>query len=98
MLDYAHHLSEVINEIETIGDQETKVDNTMAQELPCVVQECPYKTPKLEFDNGTAMLQLYINTVHPAVQPQPLTTPPFGHHPQAEHVKRPVLSFSGQTL
>ena len=57
---------------------------------------CGYKTPKLEFENASAMLQLHIQTVHPAAQ---LPTPPTqGQRPQAERVKRPLLSFTGQTL
>ena len=46
----------------------------------------------------SATLQLHINTVHPAAQPQPLTAPSHGQRPQAERVKRPILSFTGQTL
>ena len=61
--------------------------DTMAMELPCVVKECV-----------SATLQFHINTVHLAAQPQPLTAPSHGQHPQAERVKRPILSFTGQTL
>jgi len=72
--------------------------DAMAQELPCVVQECVYKTPKLEFENASAMLQLHIKTVHPAAQPQPPTPPTHRQRPQAVRVKRTILSFTGQTL
>ena len=74
--------------------------DAMSQELPCVVQECGYKTHMLEFENASAMLQLHIKTVHPAAQPQPPTPrpPTHGQRPQAERVKRPLLSFTGQTL
>ena len=41
---------------------------------------------------------LHIKTVHPAAQPQPPTQPAHGQRPQAERVKRPILSFTGQTL
>ena len=61
--------------------------DTMAMELPCVVKECV-----------SATLQFHINTVHLAAQPQPLTAPSHGQRPQAERVKRPILSFTGQTL
>jgi len=70
----------------------------MAQELPCVVQECGYKTPNLELENASAMLKLHIKIVHPASQPQPPTPPTHGQRPQAARVKRPLLSFTGKTL
>ena len=58
-------------------------------------EECVYTTPKLEFENASAMLQLHINTVHPVAQPQAPTVPAHG---QTERVKRPIRSFTGQTL
>jgi hypothetical protein len=53
--------------------------------------ECPYKTQKLEFADAKVMMEMHTSTSHQAA-------PVREGRPQAERVKRPILTFTGQSI
>ena len=52
---------------------------------------CPYKTQKLEFADAKEMMQMHTSLSHQAA-------PVCEGRPQAERVKRPVLTLTGQSI
>ena len=52
---------------------------------------CPYKTQKLEFADAKEMMQMHTSLSHKAA-------PVREGRPQAERVKRPVLTLTGQSI
>ena len=52
---------------------------------------CPYKTQKLELVDAKEMMEMHISLSHQAA-------PVREGRPQAERVKRPVLTFTGQAI
>ena len=70
-------------------------------EMACMVPGCdmgdgvPYKTEKVEAAISLAMLQTHIAHAHNAVAQ---AGPAREVRPQAERVKRPALTLSGQSI
>ena len=70
-------------------------------EMKCLAPICdqndraPYKTEKVDEAIAWAMMQTHIALAHPAVAP---SGPAREARPQAERVKRPALTLSGQSI
>ena len=52
---------------------------------------CPYKTQKLEFADAKVMMEMHTSVSHQAA-------PVREGRPEAERVKRTVLTFTGQSI
>ena len=65
-------------------------------ELKCVKVDCAWVSQSMEYDQAVQMLQIHIKLEHTTVQPEMATSPHAS--PQAEHVKRPSLTFTGRSL
>ena len=71
-------------------------------ELKCPVPSCdmgagvPYKTEKLEKDMAWGLMQMHSSAAHPTTGQQAGTA--REGRPQAERVKRPMLTLSGQSI
>ena len=64
--------------------------------LDCIEAGCEFKTQEVEKDLALQLLTLHMSTHHQHTQAG--TAGGRQHAPQAERVKRPVLSFTGSTL
>ena len=64
--------------------------------LDCIEADCEFKTQEVEQDLALQLLDRHMNSKHQHIQP--VAAGGRQHAPQAERVKRPVLSFTGSTL
>ena len=68
--------------------------------VKCVETDCDWVSEEAEQEMAKFFLEAHIKIKHLPVQPlhQPVAATLPRNHPQSERVKRPILTFTGQTL